>query len=98
MKLPNRTFRYCRTVAITPLLALAACGQPEALVITPPASLLTCADEPAPPAIPARDGTEANQLARDLAMLDGYLALRSAYGDCRAKVDGLRAWSETLSD
>lgn len=88
--------------AILPAIALASCGQPTPVAITPPASLLTCADEPAPPALEPQDWTapvetiRAVQLRRDRMMLDAYLALRSAYGDCRAKVDGTRAWSETL--
>lgn len=72
--------------------ALVSCGQPEAIVLTPPQSLLTCADEPSPPAIPARDGSAETQLIRDRIMLDGYLALRSAFGDCKSKVDGVAAW------
>lgn len=76
-------------------LSLTACGEPKPLLILPPADLVTCADEPAAPSLPERDGTEATQTARDLLMLDGYLAMRSAWGDCRSKVEGLRAWRET---
>lgn len=75
-------------------LALAACGQPEPVLILPPADLAECADEPAPPVIPERDGSEETQRQRDVLMLEGYLRLREAYGDCRAKVDGLKAWRE----
>ncbi len=35
---------------------------------------------------------------RDKAMLDYALAQRSAWGDCRAKVDGAKAWNENVSD
>jgi len=33
---------------------------------------------------------------RDQLMLDFTLAQRSAWGDCRAKVDGARAWNERV--
>lgn len=65
-------------------------------IATPPAELLTCADEPAAPQLPARDGTDATQLARDVAMLNGYLALRTAYGSCRAAVEGVAAWTKEV--
>jgi hypothetical protein len=87
-----------KRLACLPLLALAACGQPEPILILPPAELATCADEPEPPVLPARDGTDATQLERDKRMLDGYLTLRSAYGDCKAKVEGLARWREEAQD
>jgi hypothetical protein len=65
-------------------------------IATPPVELMTCADEPAAPQLPARDGTDATQLARDVAMLNGYLALRTAYGSCRAAVEGVAAWSRQV--
>ena len=73
-------------------LALAACDKPAPVLILPPADLAECAEEPAPPVIPERDGTEATQRQRDVLMLEGYLRLREAYGSCKAKVDGLKAW------
>lgn len=81
-----------KRLAILAPLALAACGQPEPLLILPPASLAICADEPPAPDLPARDGAAATQDRRDLLMRDGYLALRAAYGDCKAKVNALAAW------
>ncbi len=74
------------------LFALAACGQPRPVIIAPPAELATCADAPEAPELPAKDGTDAVQMVRDQMILTFILALRSAYGDCRAKVDGLAAW------
>ena len=76
------------------LLALTACATPEPALILPPASLATCADMPAAPQLPERDGTNAIERARDLATLDYILALRSAYGDCKSKTVGLKAWME----
>lgn len=73
-------------------LMLASCGQPKPVLILPPATLATCADEPPAPDLPVRDGTAATQNRRDLVMRDGYLALRTAYGDCKAKVNGLAVW------
>jgi hypothetical protein len=83
-----------KLLVLLPVVILASCGQPEPLIITPPPALLTCADEPAPPQLPPRDGTPATELVRDKAMLEGYLALRSAWGDCHAKVEGVKAWTE----
>jgi hypothetical protein len=37
------------------------------------------------------------QSERDDMTLDYILGLRSAWGDCRAKVDGLRAWREAVN-
>ncbi len=58
----------------------------------PPATLLTCADEPVAPELPGREF----QAQRDAMTFDYLLALRSAWGDCFAKVAGVRAWAETL--
>jgi len=55
----------------------------------PPANLLTCADEPDAPDLPGRD----MQTQRDAMTFDYILAMRSAWGDCRAKVDGIREWA-----
>ena len=71
-----------------PLFALAACGQPRPVIVLPPAELATCAEEPLAPDLPGRD----QQDARDELVLSYVLDLRSAYGDCRARVDGLAAW------
>jgi hypothetical protein len=72
-------------------LALAACGQPEALVLTPPADLLRCADAPAVPTLP-EPGIE-----RDRATVALWLAEREAGADCRARVNGVRAWVAEVS-
>lgn len=74
------------------LMACAACGQERVETIKPPADLLTCADEPEAPDLPGRE----QQVQRDRMTLDYVLALRSAWGDCRAKVDGVRAWADAL--
>lgn len=69
---------------------LAACGHERPVKMLPPADLLTCADEPAAPDLPGRE----EQARRDVLTLDYILGLRSAWGDCAAKVSGVRAWSE----
>lgn len=91
-----RNVRNTRALSSLAVLTLTACNQPEPLVLTPPPTLLTCADEPAPPSLPERDGSVANQLERDRIMLDGYLKLRSAYGSCKAAVVGVAAWVDSL--
>lgn len=75
-------------------LALTGCGTDRPRLSLPPPELATCADEPQAPAIPARDGQDATQRQRDALTLGYILNLRTAWGDCRAKVDGLRAWRE----
>ena len=76
-------------------IALTACGQKEPVLILPPADLATCAAMPDAPDIPERDGANETQLERDRMTLAYILDLRSAYGDCAAKVMGLAAWRET---
>lgn len=60
----------------------------------PPAELATCADEPRAPNLPGKD----QQVERDRLTLEYILGLRAAWGDCRAKVDGLKAWQETAGE
>lgn len=82
-----------RTVAMTlSLLALTACGQARPVLILPPMELTECADEPLAPAIGGLPQPE-----RDRLTLDYILGLRSAWGDCKARVDGLRAWRVTAA-
>ena len=78
-------------------MGLAACGPVKVRSVPVPAELTSCADEPAAPELPLRDGTAAVQIKRDMATLDYILGLRSAWGDCRAKVDGVRAWNARLT-
>lgn len=86
-----------RRLALPMLLALSACQPGRPVAALPPVELMTCAGEPAAPNLPERDGTEAVQTARDLIMLDAYLALRSAWGDCAAKLAGVREWREGMA-
>lgn len=74
------------------LAALTACGGERVVVVKPPVDLTHCADEPVAPDLPPRE----MQALRDQMMLAYVLAFRSAWGDCRAKVEGLRAWSDGL--
>lgn len=67
----------------------AACGEKPVLTL-PPLELTTCADEPVAPDLPAPE----MQAERDRLMLDYSLGLRAAWGDCKAKVEGLRTWRE----
>lgn len=83
------------TATILCALGLTACASnPPPVLILPPADLAICAEEPPAPALPERDGTAEVQRVRDEMMLEGYLALRSAFGDCKAKVRGLATWRE----
>lgn len=68
-------------------LALAAC-QPQPTLILPPAELSSCAAEPGAPSLLP----EFTQAERDKIVLEYLLALRSAGGDCRARVNGLATW------
>lgn len=79
-------------VTIPSSLALTGCGPKSVRVAPPPPELTTCADEPAAPDLPGQD----RQPERDRLTLDYILSLRSAWGDCRAKVDGVRAWGAAL--
>lgn len=77
----------------------AACGTEHPTLVLPPAELAVCADEPVAPDLPPVDWSSVEtarpvQRARDTALLDYVLALRSAWGDCRADVDGLAAWRD----
>ena len=85
------------------LLALTACGPKPVRLALPPAELARCADEPLAPDLPAVDWSSAElarpvQQARDAMMLAWALDMRSAWGDCKARVDGLKAWRETAGD
>ena len=71
-------------------LSLTACGEKPVLTLPPP-QLSECAPEPQAPLLPGMD----MQAERDSLMIDYIAALRTAGGDCRAKVDGLKAWMET---
>lgn len=64
----------------------------------PPAELMECAGEPLAPNLPPRDGTETTQAIRDQMTLAYALAMRAAYGDCKADVVGTKAWSDALPD
>lgn len=77
---------------MTPLmLSLAGCGPKVIAVATkPPPELLTCADEPLAPILPS-PGIE-----RDRIVADWLLAMRAAWGDCSAKVQGVKAWADRL--
>jgi len=86
--------------AIPSSLALTACG--EHLRLSPlPADLTQCSAEPEAPALPGQDWSSvdtarAAQFIRDTMTLDYILALRSAGGDCRAKVKGAKAWNDSV--
>lgn len=81
-----------RLAVLTPLAMLCvACGTEKPVLILPPIELTTCAAEPVAPDLPAPEFAA----KRDEMMLNFTLDLRKAWGDCRAKVDGLRKWRET---
>ena len=84
-----------KALSVLALSALAACS-PSVRSIPIPAELATCQDEPPAPDIPAKDGTEATQMVRDTMTLGYILALREAWGDCKARVDGIKAYREAV--
>ena len=88
-----------KSLAFLPLLFLTACGGERVAVVKPPVELTTCADEPAAPALPIVDWSSVEtarpiQAMRDAMTLSYVLAMRSAWGDCKSRVDGVKAWSE----
>ena len=85
-----------RHLILPALFTLTACGNERPRITKPPADLQTCAAEPAAPNLPERDGTDETQIQRDRMVLEYILSLRSAYGDCLAKVVGIKAWSDGL--
>lgn len=87
-------------VTIPCVLALSACGEKTRLVSLP-ADLTTCADEPLAPQLPAWDwsSVEAAQhvaTIRDALTFEYVLQMRSFGGDCKAKVVGAAAWNERV--
>ena len=75
------------------VLSLTACGDREPVKATkPPPELLTCAGQPVAPVLPP-PGIE-----RDRIVSEWVLAYHAAWGDCSAKLQGIRAWSEALPD
>jgi hypothetical protein len=87
----KRRFLYTTALSVIALYTT-ACAPKRVEVIRPPAELTSCAAEPEAPDLPGRQ----QQAERDRLTLAYILGLRSAYGDCRSKVDGLRAWSEAM--
>lgn len=96
--IPNRRFGQSAALALYFGGILTACGPERVRIALPPPELLQCADEPTAPDLAPRDGSAATQLARDVAMLNGYLALRTAFGSCKAAVEGVNAWSRQMKD
>lgn len=82
-------------------LGLSGCGPGRTRLASLPAELTTCAAEPLAPALPALDGLSGAerdqvQAARDALVLTYILSLRGAWGDCKAKVDGAKAWNDRV--
>ncbi len=62
------------------------------MVQLPPPVLLTCSDEPDAPDLPGRE----LQSERDRMTFEYLLSLRSAWGDCKAKLAGVKTWADEL--
>jgi len=73
-------------------VTLASCGQERPAIAKPPVALLSCADEPVAPDLPPRS----MQDQRDMMTLEYILGLRSAWGSCKASVNGIAAWANEL--
>lgn len=89
-------------VTILCVAGLTACGQDRPRLAPVPVDLTTCAPEPEAPSLPAQDWTsiaaaQAVQMVRDALTLDYALNLRSAYGSCKSKVDGVAAWNRQIA-
>lgn len=90
--------------AMIPFVALlTACGSPKPVLVLPPAELGECAAEPTPPNLPQVNWESVEtarpiQRERDIQTLDYILALRGAFGSCKAKTDGIRAWREAAGE
>lgn len=90
-----------KALPLLALIALSACGNERVRIAPVPVELTTCAGEPVAPELPVQDwssieAAKAVQAIRDSKVFDFILAMRSAWGDCRAKVDGTKAWNEGL--
>ena len=99
--MPTPAIKLRATLMILCALGLTACGPKKVRLSPLPAELTSCAEEPAAPQIPARDGAagpllEQIQQERDRLTLDYILNLRSWGGDCQAKVKGAAAWNRTV--
>lgn len=73
-------------------LLLTGCGQDRVRVALPPVELTECAEEPLVPDLPGRE----DQARRDAMTLEYLLSLRSAWGDCKSRVAGLKGWRESM--
>lgn len=103
MRLTQRKARFlCTSMLLVSALSMLSACDPHVRLATPPPEYLECATEPAAPDLPAIDWTapvdqiKPVQRERDIATLGYVLSLRSAWGDCRAKIDGVRAWGEEV--
>ena len=81
--------------------ALTGCGNDRVRLAPAPAELTVCADEPVAPDLPAQDwssieAAKAVQAVRDSAAFAYILAMRAAWGDCRADVAGVKAWNDRV--
>ena len=86
----------CITMAAFVIINLSACVPGRPVVTLPPVALTQCEAEPSAPTIPSRDGTEETLNIRDQMTLAYILAMRSAWGDCYSKVQGMKAWAQSL--
>lgn len=100
-----------RNLILPALFALTACN-PPVRIAPPPPELLECADEPDKPDLKPYDwdGIEAAAqtvreavamarvmvTARDQPEFEYLLAMRSAYGDCKAKNAGLKVRADRV--
>lgn len=85
-----------KRIAILAIFALAGCGDSVRSTFPPP-ELLTCAEEPVAPDLPARNiPVDPVQLRRDNMMLDYVLSWRKAWGDTCANVKGIAAWAKEV--
>lgn len=92
-----------RLALMIPLATVCAACETRVETLKPPPGLLDCADEATPPDLAPVPWSLGNltviqrvQAERDRQAFEYILAERSAGGDCRAKVKGVKAWVNSL--
>ena len=94
-----------RLALMIPLATVCAACETRVETLKPPADLLHCAGEATPPDLAPVPWSLGNlteiqrvQAERDRQTFEYILAERSAGGDCRGKLKGVKAWAQSLPD
>ena len=87
MRLAKRTMALVSALLLPPCLSACASNKPRVVVMVPPAERLTCAPEPAVPAV-----------ISDRSTADYIVSLAGAGQDCRSAVGWLRDWAARVGE